>query len=215
MALSFNKQKGSAQGSLDMYKYKDGVNTFRLVGDIVPRYMYWIKHNGKDTPMECLAFDRDTETWARAEKDWVRDMWDASAIASWSYATQCLVEEEGQVKVKVLPLKKKLWEQIIMTAEDLGDPTDIEEGWDVVFKRVKTGSLAFNVEYQLQQLKCTKRPLNDQEREAIKGLKSMDEIFPRDTPDQQRQKLENMRKADKPEMDSDQKEELDSEFDID
>ena len=43
------------------------------------------------------------------------------------------------VKSKVVNLKKKLWEQIITAAEDLGDPTDPESGWDVQFKRVKTG----------------------------------------------------------------------------
>ena len=67
-------------------------------------------------------------------------------------------------KVKVVNLKKKLWEQIITAAEDLGDPTDPDTGWDICFKRVKTGPLPYNVEYQLQALKCKPRPLHDEER---------------------------------------------------
>ena len=57
-------------------------------------------------------------------------------------------------------------EQILVAAEDLGDPTDPEAGWDVHFKRVKTGPLAYNVEYQLQALKCKPRALDVEEKEA-------------------------------------------------
>jgi len=51
----------------------------------------------------------------------------------------------------------------LTAAEDLGDPTDPETGWDVMFKRVKTGPLPYNVEYQLQVLKCKPRALDDDE----------------------------------------------------
>ena len=68
---------------------------------------------------------------------------------TWSYAIQCI--HDG--KVKVLNLKKKLLEQILVAAEDLGDPADPETGWDVHFKRSKTGPQVFNVEYKLQHLK--------------------------------------------------------------
>ena len=93
-------------------------------------------------------------------------------------------------KVKVINLKKKLWEQIITAAEDLGDPTNPETGWDIRFKRVKTGPMTYNVEYQLQVLKCKPRPLDEEERALIANLKSMDEIMTRPTPESQRELLE-------------------------
>ena len=58
MAISFNQQKGSAQkSSISSFQYKDGDNKFRLVGDILARYVYWIKgENDKNIPFECLVF---------------------------------------------------------------------------------------------------------------------------------------------------------------
>ena len=78
-------------------------------------------------------------------------------------------------------MKKKLFEQIVTAAEDLGDPTDHDTGWDVVFKRVKTGPLPFNVEYTLQVLRCKARPLTDDERALANAAKNIDEKFPRPT----------------------------------
>lgn len=190
MAISFNKQKGSAQkSSISSFQYTDGDNEFRLVGDILARYVYWIKgENDKNIPFECLSFDRNEESFNNKEKDWVREFY-PDLKCGWSYATQCL--DNGQVKV--VNLKKKLWEQIITAAEDLGDPTDPETGWDVKFKRVKTGPLPYNVEYQLQPLKCKPRALTESELEAVSDLKSMDDVMPRPTPDAQKELLDRIR----------------------
>ena len=190
MALSFNKQTGGAQkSSISTFQYKDGDNKMRVVGDILARYVYWINgENGKNIPMECLSFDRNSERFNNVEKDWVREYY-PDLKCGWSYATQCI--DNGEVKV--VNLKKKLWEQIITAAEDLGDPTDPETGWDICFKRVKTGPLPYNVEYQLQALKCKPRPLTEEEREAIADLKSMDDVMTRPTPDAQKELLDRVR----------------------
>jgi hypothetical protein len=205
MAISFNKQKGSAQkGNISSFQYRDGDMEFRLVGDILARYVYWIKgENDKDIPLECLSFDRNEERFANKEKDWVREYY-KDLKCGWSYATQCITNGE----VKVVNLKKKLWEQIITAAEDLGDPTDPVNGWDVKFKRVKTGPLPYNVEYQLQVLKCKHRPLNESEMELVGALKSMDVVMPRPTADAQKELLDRIRGASAQNVD----EELEAEF---
>jgi len=192
MALSFNKQTGGAQkSSIDTFQYVDGDNKMRVVGDILARYVYWIKgENDKNIPMECLSFDRNSERLNNVDKDWVREYY-PDLKCGWSYATQCI---EGG-KVKVVNLKKKLWEQIITAAEDLGDPTDPDTGWDICFKRVKTGPLPYNVEYQLQALKCKPRPLTDEERALVADLKSMDDVMSRPTPDAQKELLDRVRGA--------------------
>ena len=207
MAISFNQQKGSAQKtSIKSYQYTDGDNKMRLCGDILARYVYWIKgENDKNIPLECLSFDRNTESFNNKETDWVRNYY-PDLKCGWSYATQCI--DNGEVKV--VNLKKKLWEQIITAAEDLGDPTDPDTGWDVCFKKVKTGPLPYNVEYQLQALKCKPRELDDEEKALYADLKSMDDVMPRPTPDAQKELLDRVREASTTEVD----ETLEAEFNI-
>jgi hypothetical protein len=189
MALKFNEAQGSAiKSKIDQYVYKNGDNVLRMVGDILPRYVYWVKgENDKNIPMECLSFDRDSETFNNMEKDYVRDFF-PQIKCGWAYAIQCIDPSDG--KVKVLNLKKKLMEQIMIAAEDLGDPTDPENGWDVYFQRVKTGPMAFNVEYRLQALKSKSTPLTEKQQVAVEGLRSMDDVLPRPTPDAQLELLQ-------------------------
>ena len=192
MALSFNKQTGGAQkSSINTFQYKDGDNKMRVVGDILARYVYWIQgENGKNIPMECLSFDRNSERFNNQEKDWVREYY-PDLKCGWSYACQVIDPSDGVVKVA--NLKKKLWEQIITAAEDLGDPTDTSTGWDICFKRVKTGPLPYNVEYQLQALKCKPRALTEDELASIADLKSMDDVMSRPTADAQKELLDRLR----------------------
>jgi hypothetical protein len=191
MALTFKQTKGRAQkSSIESYEYKDGENTVRLIGGVLPRYVYWVKGtNNKDIPIECLAFSREKEKFDNLEKDWVPEF-HPDLKCSWSYAVNCIDPKDG--KVKVLNLKKKLFEQIITAAEDLGDPTDPETGWDVVFKRVKTGPLAYNVEYTLQVLRCKQRKLNSQETELAEKAQPIDEKYPRGNPDEIKALLEKL-----------------------
>ena len=187
--MKFADAKGTAKkSSVIQYQYITGDNKVRLVGDILPRYVYWINgENNKNIPMECLGFNRDTETFENKETDWVRK-YHPEKKCGWAYAIQCIHDGE----VKVLNLKKKLLEQIMLAAEELGDPTDPETGWDVHFKRVKTGPQVYNVEYQLQVLKCKVRALDNDEAALVAGLQSMDDILPRPTAESQKEFLENL-----------------------
>lgn len=180
MAISFKNTKGKAvKNTVESFEYKDGDNTVRIFGGVLPRYVYWLKGtNNKDIPVECLAFDREEERFNNKETDHVQSFF-PEAKCSWSYSVNCIDPKDG--KAKVLNLKKKLFEQIVTAAEDLGDPTDPDTGWDIVFKRVKTGPLPFNVEYQLKALACKPRSLSDDEREIIAKEKAIDEKYQRPT----------------------------------
>lgn len=193
MAKSFGDTKGkAAKSSVESYAYSDGDNTVRMVGGILPRYVYWVKSTmGKELPVECLAFDRDKEKFTNVEHDYVPEYF-PGVKCQWAYSIKCIDPKDG--KVKVLNLKKKLYEQIRTAAEDLGDPTDPDTGWDVTFKKVKTGPLPFNVEYQLAVLKCKKRPLTEAERAAVAAAPSIDEEYPRPTPDEVRANLDKLTK---------------------
>ena len=189
MALAFNSTKGKAvKKSVESYTYKDGDNTLRLVGGVLPRYVYWVKGtNNKDIPQECLAFDREKEKFTNTEVDHVPSFF-PDKKCSWAYSINCIDPSDG--KVKALNLKKKLFEQILSAAEDLGDPTDMDSGWDVVFKRVKTGPLPFNVEYTLSVLKCKKRKLSADERAVAEKAEDIDSKFIRPTADEIKAALE-------------------------
>ena len=194
MALSFKQTKGkAATNKVETYEYKDGENTVRLVGGVLPRYIYWIKGtNNKDIPIECLAFSREKEKFDNLEKDHMPDYF-PDLKCSWSYSINCIDPKDG--RVKALNLKKKLFEQILTAAEDLGDPTDYDTGWDVVFKRQKTGPLAFNVEYTLQVLRCKPRALTEAERAAADSAQNIDDKFPRPTADEVKALLEKITTA--------------------
>jgi hypothetical protein len=126
MGIKFGDSQGKAKKAANYYKYVDGENVLRLVGDLLPQYSYWIKGNdGKDHSVECLGFDRDSETFLNKEKDWVRHYFPEKKC-SWSYMIQAIDVKNG--KLVLVPLKKKLFEQIKVAAEDLGDPTDIDAG---------------------------------------------------------------------------------------
>lgn len=191
MALKFGDTKGkAAKRSVDGYKYKDNDNTVRLVGGVLARYVYWLKGtNNKDIPVECLAFDRQEEKFNNLEVDHVPSYF-PDKKCSWSYAIQCIDPSDG--KVKPLNLKKKLFEQILTAAEDLGDPTDPDTGWDVVFKKVKTGPLPYNVEYTLAVLKCKPRALTEAERAEVEKAQDIDELYPRPTAAEVKALLEKM-----------------------
>ncbi len=197
MALTFKNTKGKAQkSSHESYTYKDGENTVRIIGGILPRYLYWIKGtNDKQIPLECLAFDREEEKFNNKEEDVVQQYY-PDIKCSWSYSCNCIATVDGTKKVVVLNLKKKLWEQICSAAGDLGlDPTDYDEGFDIVFKRAKTGPLAFNVEYTLSQLKLKKRALTPEERELAEGAMSIDEKMPRPTTQDIKSLIERIKKG--------------------
>jgi len=194
LALKFGDSHGSAiKTKLETFTYQFGENKFRIVGDILPRYVYWLKgDNDKDIPVESLDFNRDTETFDNIEKNWVEEYF-PDQTCSWNYVTQCITEDGRLV---VLNLKKKFWEQVITASEDedLGDPTDIETGWSVVVKKEKTGPMNYNVSYTVLVMKClkTKGPLTEAESELIKDIKSMDELMPRPTPEAQKKFLDRL-----------------------
>ena len=87
MALSFGNTKGKAiKKSVDSYIYKDGDNVVRLIGGVLPRYVYWVKgSNNKDIPLECLAFDREKEKFTNNEVDHVPAFF-PDKKCSWAYS---------------------------------------------------------------------------------------------------------------------------------
>ena len=190
MGKAFGDSAGGAKkNDLDYIKFVEGENKMRLVGELLPRYCYWKKLGNNNIPVECLAFDRNKERFLNTEKDWFKHYFPKNDKGEdmrcvWSYAIQVIDLRDG--KLKMCGLKKKLFDQIKELADKhLGDPTDPDEGWDVVFEKKKTGPHAFNVEYTLDQLSSKKRALTEAERAELEKVKPIDELIPRPTADEQ------------------------------
>lgn len=195
MALKFGDSAGGAQKNrADAFEPKNGENKVRMFGNLVARYVYWIKgENNKNIPFECLEFDREQEKFGgTGEKDWVKE-YHPDLKCGWAYAI--LVIDPVDNKVKIWNLKKKLTEAIMSEAKDptLGDPTDLDTGWDIIFEKKKTGPLPINVSYDLKPRQLAQRPLTDEERKLVEESKSIEEMLPRPTPDQQKELLDKLR----------------------
>ena len=182
MGISFESAHGSAKKSdLGYLKLEDGINEFRMVGELRPRYAYWKKLRDNNIPVECLSFDPKEEKFNNLEKDWFKHYFPEERCV-WSYVIQVIDKNN---ELKLCGLKKKLFDQIMTAARTLGDPTDPEEGWAVKVNKKRTGSHAFNVEYELLQLELEKTPLTDEQKEAFDKVKPIDELVPRMTADDQ------------------------------
>ena len=186
MSLGFNDLPAEAiKSKIDYYKFENGENSFRIVGNVLPRYVYW-----EDTPdgnktmnVECLAFDRDEVRFLNREKDWFAHYF-PGAKCSWSYLCKAF-NEEG--KLEVLVLKKKMFGDIkTLATKHLGDITHPDTGSIIVVERKKTGPLPFNVEYTLDQMSCEMLPLTDEQKEEVADSPTIEEMFPRPTPEEQR-----------------------------
>lgn len=185
MAIKFNDLKGKAgKGGPERMKFADGKNVFRIVSAIVPGYKYWMKtKDGQDVPLDCLAFDREKESFSSNKKDWVREYF-PDKKCQWAYS--CFVIDKGDNKLKLLDLKKTLLNQILDAGKKkLGDPTDPATGWDIIVTRTKTGPKVYNVEYKLEIFDLQNRPLTDEEKALVADMPDIEEVLKLPTPDEQ------------------------------
>lgn len=189
MALDFKNLKGKAQkAGPDRFKWSEGRNHFRMVSAVVPGYKYWLKTaDGNSVPMDALSFDREKEQFNNKITDVVRKHF-PDKKCSWAYTSFVIDRADG--KLKIMDHKKKLFNEILLAAQDLGDPTDAEEGWDVVVERQKTGPKVFNVEYHLKVLESSKlkKALTDAEKAYLKEeMPDIEEFLKIPTPEEQEQ----------------------------
>lgn len=202
MAMKFTKAAGSAKKStIERYKWKPGVNKIRLVGGVLPRYEYWLTNaNGKVAPFECLVFNRETESFDNSGVDPVKEAGFKDTRCQWSYIMQGFDMNDDPTKLLVVPLKKTMFAALQRQAADFGtegneggDPTHPELGYELVINRVKTGPNTYNVEYNIEVAKMIKTgisPLTDEQKEVVDNSKDIEELFPRETVEEQRERLD-------------------------
>ena len=185
MVKKFTDLRGKASSGVERFKFADGVNTFRIVSEVMPGYKYWKKTpDGTNVPLDCLSFDREKEKFVNSAEDPVRKYF-PDEKCSWAYSSFAIDRSDN--KLKLIDHKKKLFEQILALAKKLGDPTDHETGWDIVVERERTGPKPFNVEYHLDQIESmqSQGPLSDDDKKLLKDMPNIEDFLKRPTPEEQ------------------------------
>lgn len=192
---------------------KVGENNIRIVGDILRRYGYWIKTPaGNSVFMESLAFDRDLEKFTNKEKDYIPDFYPHATTFTgevetdpktgqprpnrpkWAYVTT-VIDRDDNDTIKELHMKKTSFEELLkiankrnpQTKQPFGDPTDVENGWDICLVKEKTGPKPMNVRYSVDPFspingKCS---LTEAELQAFEDSPKIADRYPRPTPEEQ------------------------------
>jgi len=197
---NFMDVKGNAGGRLVRdYKYRTGHNALRLVGPILPRYVYFDFTDPKTkrtVPLDALHFDREKESFGDSSQDPVSALFGRKYTPKWSYAILGFdVSPQGDPnKILVVNLKKNLYKDIRSLAQKrLGDPTDPEDGWTVVFEREDPGTGPFGIKYVIDPFECSsnKGALTDAQKEVYEATPPISELLPPLSFDQQKEFLDN------------------------
>ena len=166
-----------------------GDTKVRLIGDVMPRYCYWVvTKDGKKMPVECLQFDRDTESFNANTRDPFKEISPDVYAEKPQFAYVCNVLDRKDNKIKLLDLRSTIYAQIVeyATNPEYGTPADPETGYDLTLKKEKTGPLPQNVKYTIIPARSSKA-LTDEEKSM--ELYDLTKIFKRSTYDEQKEWL--------------------------
>lgn len=185
------KQTSGNQQKRDIERVTLGLGDtkLRLVGDVMPRYCYWVvTKEGKKMPVECLQFDRETESFNSNIRDPFKEIDPDVYAEKPQFAYVCNVIDRKDSKVKLLDLRSTIYAQIVdyATNPEYGSPADVETGYDLTLKKEKTGPLPQNVKYTVIPARSSKAL---SEEEKAMELFDLSKIFKRQTYDEQKQWL--------------------------
>tara|TARA_Y100000034_G_scaffold136800_2_gene215909 strand:+ start:6946 stop:7590 length:645 start_codon:yes stop_codon:yes gene_type:complete len=183
-------QKPQTSGRKDIIRLKiDTEKKIRLVGGVLPRYVYWVTtKEGKKMPIECLSFNRDTESMDDSLQDPIKELPDEIVDIKPQFGFICNVIDRDSKEIVIFDLKMTIFKQIVEFAgnPDFGNPADEEKGYDITIKKEKTGPLPQNVKYTCMPGRSN-TPLTDKEKEM--ETFDLHSIYKRPTYDEQRQWL--------------------------
>ena len=127
-----------------------GDTKVRLVGEVMPRYCYWVvTTEGKKMPVECLQFNRQTESFDNSAQDPFKEIDEAIFADKPQFSYVCNVIDRADGKIKLFDLRSTIYSQIVdyATNPDYGNPAGDDSGYDITIKKEKTGPLPQNVKY--------------------------------------------------------------------
>jgi len=168
---------------------KDASATVRLIGNVLPRYVYWVTTSeGKRIPVECLEFDRGDEKFDPNAKNPFNEIPENIFGEKAQFAYVCNVIDRSDNTIKLLDLKRTMYTQIkdFVNNPEYGSPADETKGYDITIKKEGTGPKPQNVKYSCMPGRSS-TPLTPKEKEL--ELYDLNKIFSRQTYDDQKQWL--------------------------
>ena len=166
--VTWDQAKAPSQGigerrEIQRLQLPIGDTKIRLVGELMPRYVYWITTTeGKRMPVECLSFSRETQ---------------------FAYICNIIDRRDGQIKI--FDLKSTIYRQIVDFAgnPEYGNPAHPDTGYDITVKKEKTGPLPQNVKYTCLPARAS-TALTEEEKKA--ELFELNRIYKRQTYEEQK-----------------------------
>ena len=104
-----------------------GDNKIRLVGDVMPRYCYWVTTTeGRKMPVECLEFSRETESFDNSADNPFKEIDEAVYSDKPQFSYVCNVIDRADGQIKLFDLRSTIYSQIVDYAAnpEYGNPAD-------------------------------------------------------------------------------------------
>jgi hypothetical protein len=159
----------------------------RLVGDLLPNYLYWVKAKEGPRTRNVTNFNRMSETFDSTIDDPIKRLItpkDPKVLHQFGYATNVINRADGLIYL--LELKQTVYAGILEYAkkanEGYGDPADPETGYDLTIEKKKTGPLKQNVKYGVTPSR-NNTPLTEEEQ--VLELYNLAKLYKQETPDEQ------------------------------
>ena len=144
------KQNTGQRREIERMTMNIGDNKLRLIGDVLPRYCYWVTTTeGRKMPVECLEFSRETESFDNSASNPFKDIDEAVYSDKPQFSYVCNIIDRTDGKIKLFDLRSTIYSQIVDYAAnpEYGNPADPTTGYDLTVKKEKTGPLPQNVKY--------------------------------------------------------------------
>ena len=193
--VAWDQAKGKQKNDKDRRDIKRlalplGETKIRLVGQVLPRYVYWITtKEGRKMPVECLQYIREKEAFDSSAQDPMKELDEDVYDEKAQFAYVCNVfDRNDNNEIKLLDLRATIYQQIVDYAvnADYGNPADPETGYDLTIKKESTGPKPQNVKYTIIPAR-NNVALTAEEQAA--ELFDLDAIFKRQNYDDQKKWL--------------------------
>ena len=189
--VAWDKAKAPSQGGGERREIQRltlpiGETKVRLVGEVMPRYVYWITTTeGKRMPLECLRFVREEEKFVDTNEDPFKEVGADVFSDKPQFAYICNIIDRNDGQIKIFDLKSTIYRQIVDFASnpEYGNPAHPETGYDITIKKEKTGPLPQNVKYTCLPARAS-TALTEEEQKA--ELFDLGRIYKRQTYEEQK-----------------------------
>ena len=108
------KQNTGQRREIERMTMNIGDNKLRLIGDVLPRYCYWVTTTeGRKMPVECLEFSRETESFDNSAANPFKEIDEAVYSDKPQFSYVCNVIDRSDGKIKLFDLRSTIYSQIV------------------------------------------------------------------------------------------------------